>query len=448
MINGSTTHKHRLMIAFIVFLAVFISYFACPIVTSLDSKWTVHVAMSILREGNIDLDEYGELLDQDRYYAIEEINGHKYCVFPAAVSLLAAPFVYVIDRGMDILFESVPGMSDSAAARRKRSLGHLYVVLGHKTVELVIASFMTAAAAALMYLVASLHVSRKYALVMVFVFAFCTSTWSVASRALWQHGPSILMLCLALYLIHLAEKKPFLVQFASLPLAYAFLVRPLNSISFAVLSVYVLWQHRRFFLAYIFWAFPVFVPFVLYSLSVYQSTLPPYFMPGRLGFHPHLIEALAGNLISPARGLFVFTPVLLFSIFGAVRLLSSGRAKGLGIAVMVVVFLHWITISAFPHWWAGHSYGPRYFSDMAPFFIYLMIPAVSAVSGSSGPWRKALLCAAFVVLAGVSFFIHFRGAVSVDVHRWNHRPVDVNRDRIWDWSDPPFMRGIIKQLER
>ncbi len=34
-------------------------------------------------------------------------------------------------------------------------------------------------------------------------------------------------------------------------------------------------------------------------------------------------------------------------------------AMGLLVAVMgAILLLHWLIISSFPHWWAGHSYGP------------------------------------------------------------------------------------------
>jgi hypothetical protein len=47
--------------------------------------------------------------------------------------------------------------------------------------------------------------------------------------------------------------------------------------------------------------------------------LPPYYLPGTavtVGDNSTFGEALLGNLISPARGLFVFSPVLIFAIGG------------------------------------------------------------------------------------------------------------------------------------
>lgn len=54
----------------------------------------------------------------------------------------------------------------------------------------------------------AVFLNTRYSLLTVFIFAFCTSAWSTGSRALWQHGPSMLMLSAALYLILSAREKP------------------------------------------------------------------------------------------------------------------------------------------------------------------------------------------------------------------------------------------------
>jgi hypothetical protein len=44
----------------------------------------------------------------------------------------------------------------------------------------------------------------------------------------------------------------------------------------------------------------------------------------------------------------------------------------------------------------------------------------------------------------LSFFIHYRGANASEVLRWNTQPLDVDQfpDRVWDWQDAQFLRGI------
>ena len=69
----------------LIFIAVFAAYAASPVITSTDSRWTVPTALSILREGNLDMDEYPELLESNGYYGVERMHGRHYSIFPAGV---------------------------------------------------------------------------------------------------------------------------------------------------------------------------------------------------------------------------------------------------------------------------------------------------------------------------------------------------------------------------
>lgn len=384
------------------------------IITSYDSRWSIPTARSILREGNTDLNEYGALLEADHYYMIEVIDGRYYSIFPVGVSLLALPVVYALD-----------------AAGRSMPFG--------KTEKLV-ASLATALAALVLYGVARRRLDLGRALLLTFVFAFCTPAWSVGSRALWQHGPSMLMLALALWLIVLAETRPWLIQLVSLPLAFAYVIRPTNAISIVALSLFVLLRHRRFFVPYLLWALPIAVPFLVFMFSVYHSPLSWYYSAGRVGHGQGLGEALVGNLVSPNRGLFVFSPVLLLSLYG-VWLKLRRRPEPLDGFLIAIVLVHWGVVSSFPHWYGGHTFGNRMMSDLIPYFMYFFIPVLAAGPGPRRPARTALVTL-FVLLVVVSGVIHYRGAYRRAVWKWNSTPVDVadQPSRMWDVRDLQFLR--------
>jgi len=61
-------------------------------------------------------------------------------------------------------------------------------------------------------------------------------------------------------------------------------------------------------------------------------------------------------------------------------------------------------------------------------------------------WPPRPSVVAFAILLGVSGFIHSRGARTMDVYLWNVSPanVDQNPARLWDWSDPQFLRGLLR----
>jgi hypothetical protein len=188
------------------------------------------------------------------------------------------------------------------------------------------------------------------------------------------------------------------------------------------------------------------VPFVWYNLWLYHSVLPPYFSPHKVGASVHLLEGLAGNLISPSRGLFVFCPVLVFSVWGMVLSLKGRRGHLLELFLIGVVVSHWLVISSFPDWHGGHSFGPRYLTDMMPYLIYFLIPVLVWFSETRSA-RRSWLLSLFMLFAVVSLLINLSGAVNKATYLWNSVPTDVDTAprRLWDWTDLQFLRGIVKE---
>jgi hypothetical protein len=407
----------RSAIAVAIVVVVFVAHFG-GIITSYDSRWSIPTARSILHEGNADLDEYRARWEADpgSRYAVELVHGRYYAGSPLGVSLLALPVVLVID----VTGAHVPD---------------------GKTEKLV-ASLVMALTALVLYGIARRALDVPRALLLTFVFAFCTPAWSVAARGLWQHGPSMLMLSLALWLMLEAERRPWIVPYVSLPLAFAFVVRPTNAIPIAALTVVVLVRYRRFFVRYVLWAMAIALPFLLFNLAVYGTWHSWYYSPGRVGHGTLLWEALVGNLVSPNRGLFVFSPILLLALYGAWLKLRR-EATLLDGALVTVVILHWLVISSHLPWDGGHTYGNRLFADVIPYFVYFLIPVVAALPDPRQVGRRPALAAAFAVLVAISFGVHYRGAYRRVAWDWNSSPVDIDVDpsRIWDWRDLQVLRG-------
>jgi hypothetical protein len=128
---------------------------------------------------------------------------------------------------------------------------------------------------------------------------------------------------------------------------------------------------------------------------------------------------LAGLLLSPSRGLLFFAPWL---FLGAATLArpSSPWHRACGAAALPILLLH----AAFPHWWAGWSYGPRYLTDAAPFLAVLAAPALvdlwrARAARPAGPALAVALVAASIGAQAVGAFC-FRSDV------WNEKPLDVD----------------------
>lgn len=108
--------------------------------------------------------------------------------------------------------------------------------------------------------------------------------------------------------------------------------------------------------------------------------------------------------------------------------------------------MHLMMLSTFRHWWAGHSYGARFFTDMIPFFMMLWIAQLKREPFAFKNVNSKLLFA-LAVLWGL--LIHANGAWNHGADQWNGTPVSVDHDpkRIWDWQDPQFLRMYREDAE-
>lgn len=414
----------------IIFFVVLVSHFSTKLYTSGDSIWSIPTAISIVKEGNVNLDEYKDIAEAYSYYGIRVVDGHLYNDFPIGVSLLALPFVFAVE-----LFSS--SFSYPVSLQLSKDL---FSAVGN--LEIFVASFVVAVTAIFIYFIARKFLGVTQSFLAVFVFAFCTSAWSTASRALWQHGPTMLMLSIALFLILSARGRPHLVQFASLPLAFSYVVRPTNSISIALLTIFIFSEYRKYFLRYVLWSLSVVIPFLIFNYSIYDSILSPYYIPQRIGASPHFLEAMAGNLISPGRGIFIFIPIFLLSLVGIYLKVQTKQFKKLDSFLIAIILLHWIVISSFPFWFGGWTIGPRLFSDMVPYFVYFLLALLTEIPKFSPAIRRLSVIILFILIT-TSFFIHYE-STTMSAWFWNEKPLNVNDypARLWNWSDIQFLRGL------
>jgi hypothetical protein len=105
-----------------------------------------------------------------------------------------------------------------------------------------------------------------------------------------------------------------------------------------------------------------------------------------------------------------------------------------------------ITISGFANWWGGDSFGPRFTTELVPWFVLLTIIPVSAKlntlersQGSKLAWVVQVVFGCFLLAASV--FINARGALAVETWRWNNIGLG---NKLWDWRQPQFLAGLIE----
>jgi hypothetical protein len=405
--------------------------------TSFDSRWTVHMAMSLWQHRDMNLDAYSQQIRESDHYGVEIRGGHWYSTYPIGGPVLTAPLVWAAVGVMKLL---TPALSHFHASQPVIAgfLNGDYVA-GHALIEMEVASFLLAVATVVIYFIARRYLPEKPAVILALLYALATPAYSVGGRALWQHSPSMLLLAIIILMLLKAEEKPSLAGWVGLPVALSYTVRPTDSLFVILFTAYVAARYRKYLPWYLLLALPVAAVFLMYNYSLYHELLSPYYHSRLDGFYPgnwpRFEEGLAGNLVSPSRGLLVYTPVFLFSIWSMARgLWDTALKKWLA----ALTLAHWIAVSSYVAcWWAGMCYGPRFFSDLTPVLVLFLIPYFIRWEELSRAVRTA-----FVAFALIGLAMHLRGGWSSAVYEWNVRPasVDQHPERNWEWRDPPFLR--------
>jgi len=425
--------RQRAWVGVLIFFVTLAIFLFSRVHQVTDSSYSMMLTQSLLDQRSFTLDHY----KTPQVYQLETVNGHTYYRFPPGSSVLSLPFVWLLNRF---------GIS---------AVNHdgTYNPRGEVMIEAGLAAFLMALLAAVFFYTACLLLPTDWSAVIALGGALGTQVYSTASRALWSDTWGILLLGIVILMLLAQESgkgrlKPILL--ATL-LSWMYFVRPTFAVSIAAISVYLFLFHRLLFLRYALTGTAWLAGFVLYSRFHYGQLLPDYYRANRLLFNV-FGTALAGNLVSPARGLLVYVPVLLFVGYLLARYRNTLTHMRLVWLSLAVICLHLIAISGFPHWWGGHSFGPRFTTGLVPWFVLLAILSVKAMLNwraraaqreGSFLWRLETVCGGTLLL--LSVVIHTLGATSHATWLWNIRPrgVDEHPERLWDWRQPQFLAGYL-----
>jgi hypothetical protein len=317
---------------------------------------------------------------------------------------------------------------------------------GPNLIAALTASALVAAAVALVFLTLTRVASTGVALAVAVGLGLGTNWWGTFAKSLGQH--EVVAFGLALMLFAWLRPVPelttrrLLVGAAGLALAVTarFQIAPLVAVLLFGLLMRV--GFRR-----------ALVPATLVTASLATLFVLQYYWFGHIfGAMPRL-EALhpdvhgvstsisrtpwvgaAGMLISPNRGLFVFSPIALVAILGIPALVRRHPTLGAGWA-LIAALVQFLVYSCYSVWWGGFSYGPRYVLDV----VVLLTPAaavalMTSLSSKSARTVTAVALAWSIVVAATDVF---------RANTWNARPlnVDQHHERLWDWRDLQIVRG-------
>jgi hypothetical protein len=436
-------HRRDLGVAALVLSVTLTIFLLSPNQAISDSRFTFVLSESLLRYRSFTIDHFAlpqlEPRDNGYYFRNGDIyqqewsNGHLYYYHPPGSSVLSVPYVAVMH-----LFGLSCINSDGT-----------YNLENEMELQRILAGLLMAVSAVIFYYTARLLLPLKWSAIVAFGGALGTPLWSTLSRGVWSDTWSVFLFSIVVFLL-LADTlgslklNPF--PLATL-LAWTYFVRPTNAVAIAAITVYIVLYRRQIFLWYAVVGFIWFAAFVTYSRSHFKTWLPAYYRASRLSFE-HFGEALAGNLISPARGFLIYVPVIFFAVYLLVhyrRVVVNYRLLWLAV---IISFLYWVANSSFPHWWGGYSYGPRLMADIVPWIVMLTILGIDALRRApleTRSWAGPVQAAIGALLLLVSIGMNGIGAVMAETVTWNEHPTSVDKDpsRLWDWRYPQFLAGFL-----
>jgi hypothetical protein len=351
-----------------------------------------------------------------RYYYLTPRNGRLYSTYPittpALITPLYAPVVWLKGKWTTQEIEQIAPIGEKLTA-----------------------SLIAALSVAGMYLLLTALTNHRHAVLLALAFGFATTTWTTSSQALWQHGPSVLFIILTLAVL---AHRPNATWLVGLSAGLAVDSRPSN-LFFLLAVIGVVGYSRRSFRSATQVALAAAVaglPLAVYNWVVFRDLRGGY---GRVddAFRGSLAEGLAGVLISPSRGLLIYSPVLLAGFIGLYLVCRRGTALRSPVYLVAAVFLatQLVFFGWWDAWWGGWSYGPRLLTEAAAVLVVLSAPAVERLQLS----RMAR--SAFVILLLYSASVQAIGALAY-TGGWDATPVSVDRDpdRLWDWQDSQIPR--------
>ncbi len=374
-----------------------------------DTHAMERTAGSLIERGSVVLPEDGT---SDPF--TRAVPGGRVSIYPVLPAVLAAPLFFVCR----LFFDLGPA--------------------GLQVAGKLSAAFLAALATSMLAWSFARRTTPAMALGSALLFGLGTSVYSTA-QALWQHPAVLLFLVVAIDALERLEAGPApgparLARLAALCLALAAASRPAVIPMCGVLFIYLLIRARAHAPSLVAVAGIPAAALALYNAVFFGA--PWHFGPLAVGgrFFQALPESLAGLLVSPARGLLVFTPLALVAAWG---LIAQGR-RPLARGLMAAAAVHFAFIAAWNEWHGGESFGPRLLTDLLP-ALFFFLPEGLATLPKTG-----------ALLGLVSLAIQLLGGWTYD-YRWErlHQRGQEFGPALWSWTDSPLAfavrEGVVTQ---
>lgn len=410
---------------FFVLSVSFILFISSPIegYKTSDPLGTLLVSQSILEHGTVKLDNYSkDILDRFEWQIFQR-EGHTFYSYPLGTSVFMIPFVVIANlTHMDMKRRDHEIILQGRLAALSASLAMLFI-----------------------YLIARCYFSPEISLFLTLILTFGSAISSTLAVALWSMNLAVIFILWSLILLVKdcnGRKKlnPYLLGFL---LFSAFFCRPTSAIFVFSVLVYLLIKNRTVFLRSLLVLLPCLIALMLFSLEVYHAVYPGHysFVFSSDGYVHFNWVAFLGNLVSPNRGIFIFSPFLLFSFVGIGIFFKKIYRNTLFWAVFMSFILHLILLSKWKMWWGGGGFGNRLLTDSYPSLVFMTLIVFQCLLAVKARVIRRGLIMLFVLLGLFSLFVHsYQGLYNIYTERWNSglKSTDIE-EYIFSWSGPQIL---------
>ncbi|MBN8940850.1 MAG: hypothetical protein J0H01_15220 [Rhizobiales bacterium] len=271
-----------------------------------------------------------------------------------------------------------------------------------RIMEKLSASSIAATSVALLYLLLRRRADPGTAAILALAYAFGTTTWVISGQALWAHGLAQLLV-VATMLLLTGPRTRLRAVWVGLFCALIAANRQPDAILAAGLGIYGLWWAGRMAPLLVLSGLVPVALTLAYNLLMVGHIAGAYALVAQSAhFNDSMIDGIAGLLISPMRGLLVFSPFLLFVPLFLWRVLAEPKGRGLTIAAGCAMIVQ-VLLYAMIDWRQGMSWGPRWLTEMLPMLMWMLVPVFQALS-RSGRAVFGLACAVAVAIQAVGAF--------------------------------------------
>lgn len=346
-----------------------------------DTWAAMPTALSVLRDGNVEVGEFVELapasyrtphpMFEGLPYGTVRVNGRVYSRYPVGMTAFALPTAALARAcGANVASESGLSALDRVAAVTVATL--VLVLVFRLAVRLA---------------------PPRTAVLAAWLLALGSAVNTTIAQSLWQHGgvaAGALAILVAELVPWFRERRwPVAVQGAAVGLMYA--CRLSSGWLVVALGVGILIRSpRRGVVAAVAGAVGV-LPWAVFYSVVYGTPFGPQHVQMNAGeWRWNLLDPLLGVLVSPSRGLLVYQPWVVLSVIGLAVRWRDSWAWVLAVAAAG----HTLLVASWNCWWGGACWGSRLLAEVQPLLLLLALPALTRLRRSWAGW--AVIAAVFL----------------------------------------------------